>query len=345
MKTIYQSFFIALFVANQAFSQKNEVSVIGVGDIMLGSNYPSADYLPPQNGKHLLEDVSEILRNATVTFGNLEGTVLNAGGTVKNCANPNACYAFRMPEYLLSNLTAAGFDVLSIANNHVGDFGDAGRANTPNALKERNLKYAGLVSCPTAVFEKEGVKFGLAAFAPNTGTVNINDIPNAVNIVNQLKTKVDIVIVSFHGGAEGSGHQHIPRKNELYFGENRGNVHKFAHAVIDAGADIVFGHGPHVTRAVEVYKGRFIAYSLGNFCTYKQFSLKGVSGVAPIIKVYTDRQGKFLRAQVTPIYQLPSGGTKIDKQRQAIEILQALTKADFPESKIKINDEGLITLE
>ena len=343
MKFFHLFAFLFLTLPFQSFSQSDTVTVIGVGDIMLGSNYPSEDYLPANKGADLLKQAHDILKNATITFGNLEGTVLNSGGNVKKCANPAACYAFRMPEYMIDNLLAAGFDVLSIANNHVGDFGEAGRTNAPKALKKKGLYYAGLNSCPTVIFEKKGIKFGLAAFAPNTGTVNINDLPNAVHLVKQLQAQVDIVIVSFHGGAEGVNHQHVKRKKEIFYGEDRSNVYEFAHKVIDAGADIVFGHGPHVTRAVEVYKDRFIAYSLGNFCTYKQFSLKGVSGIAPIIKVFTDKQGKFSKAQITPIYQLASGGVVLDKQKQVIEIIQNLTKADFPEGKTKISDNGLIT--
>ncbi len=337
--------FVLLFFMRPflSFSQSDTVTVIGVGDIMLGSNYPSDDYLPPNKGADLMKEAHDILKNATVTFGNLEGTVLNNGGVVKKCANPAACYAFRMPEYMIDNLITAGFDVVSIANNHVGDFGEAGRTNAPKALKKKGLHYAGLMSCPTVIFEKKGIKFGLAAFAPNTGTVNINDIPNAVRIVKQLEAQVDIVIVSFHGGAEGPNHQHVKRKKEIFYGEDRSNVYEFAHKVIDAGADIVFGHGPHVTRAVEVYKDRFIAYSLGNFCTYKQFNLKGVSGIAPIVKVFTDKKGKFSKAQITPIYQHASGGVALDKQKQIIEVIQNLTKTDFPEGKVKISDNGLIT--
>ena len=126
-----------------------------------------------------------------------------------------------------------------------------------------------LVACEilhqrSTMFEKDGIKYGFCAFAPNRGTVSINEISNAVNIVANLDSLCDIVIVSFHGGAEGSKHTHITRSNEIYLGENRGNPYKFARDVIDAGADIVFGHGPHVTRAIDLYKDRFIAYNMRN---------------------------------------------------------------------------------
>ncbi len=321
---------------------KDTLTFIGVGDIMLGTNYPSANFLPPENGKYLMSAVNHILQDASVTFGNLEGVVLNEGGTVKKCSNPALCYAFRMPEKLLDNLLTAGFDVMSIANNHVGDFGAEGRKNTIKALKNINMPAAGLESVPSIIFEKDSIRYGFAGFAPNSGTMDIRNLVAAKKLVSELAEKCDIVIVSFHGGSEGTSHQHITKKDEPFHGENRGNVHAFAHAVIDAGADIVFGHGPHVTRAVEVYKDRFIAYSLGNFCTYSRFNLKGISGVAPIIKVSTDKTGKFLLGQITPIIQLGEGGVSLDKNKTAIRLIQQLTKTDFPESIIKISDEGII---
>jgi poly-gamma-glutamate capsule biosynthesis protein CapA/YwtB (metallophosphatase superfamily) len=322
--------------------QKDTLSLIGVGDIMLGTNFPSAAYLPADNGKNLLAPVNHILQDADITFGNLEGVVLNEGGAVKKCDNPSICYAFRMPEKLLDNLTTAGFDMLSIANNHVGDFGAEGRQNTVKALKERGFYAAGLESVPTVVLEKEGVKYGLAAFAPNSGTVDIRNLTAAKKIVAELAAQVDIVLVSFHGGAEGSSHQYVTRKTELFYGENRGNVYEFAHAVIDAGADVVFGHGPHVTRALEVYKNRFIAYSLGNFCTYSRFNLKGVNGLAPIVKIFIDREGKFLSGKITPIVQLGEGGVSLDESKKVIGVLQTLTKKDFPEGKLSISDDGIV---
>jgi len=123
------------------------LTLIAVGDIMLGTNYPSAAYLPANNG-NILAPVRDILRNADLTFGNLEGTVLNEGGDVKQCSDPSTCYAFRQPEYVVDYLKDSGFDLLSLANNHMGDFGNAGRLNTKRILKEKGIKHAGLETCP-----------------------------------------------------------------------------------------------------------------------------------------------------------------------------------------------------
>ena len=318
-------------------------TIVGVGDMMLGTNYPNTGYLPANDGKDLLADVREILKNADVTFGNLEGTLFDSGGTPKSCRDMSKCYVFRTPAKYVQNYVDAGFDLVSIANNHSGDFGPEGRKQTKANLKQAGILFAGLAGTDEyAVFEKDGVKYGLCAFAPNSGTCDIRNLANAKRIVEKLAGLSDIVIVSFHGGAEGSNAQHVPKRTETFVGENRGDVHAFAHAVIDAGADIVFGHGPHVTRAMELYKDRFIIYSMGNFCTYGRFSLSGPAGYAPIISLKIKPDGQFAEGQITPIYQQKTHGPKIDSQKRAIKTLQELTKADFPNSGLVISGEGKV---
>ncbi len=316
-------------------------SIIGVGDMMLGTNYPSAAYLPPNGGKDMLKDVEGILKSADVTFGNLEGTIIDQGGTPKRCNNPSACYVFRSPTAYGVHFKNAGFDLLSLANNHSGDFGAEGRRVTKQTLEENGIAYAGLAGTDeTAIIERNGLKIGFCAFAPNSGTCDIRNLPRAKAIVESMVDQTDLIIVSFHGGAEGASHQNVPRRTETYYGENRGNVHAFAHAVVDAGADIVFGHGPHVTRAAELYKDRFIIYSLGNFCTYGRFSLNGPAGIAPLIQLKVNRQGAFISGEVIPIYQQKTHGPKVDPQKRAIAKLHELTRQDFPETDLMISPEG-----
>jgi hypothetical protein len=171
----------------------------------------------------------------------------------------------------------------------------------------------------------------------------VNDIQEAKAIVKELDSLCDIVIVSFHGGAEGGQYQNVPRAHEPFHGEDRGDVYSFSHQLIDAGADIIFGNGPHVTRAVEVYKKRFIAYSLGNFCTYGGINVAGINGWAPIIKVFANSKGAFIKAEITPTYQIARDRVKIDTEKRVIKKIQELTKKDFPEVPVRIDDKGLIT--
>jgi len=321
---------------------EDTLTIVGVGDIMMGTNYPE-DKLPSGDGAFLMREVEAYLNDADITFGNLEGTLLDDGGTAKTCHDPKVCYAFRTPVRYVQNLTRAGFDIMSLANNHAGDFGETGRISTMQTLDTAGIKHAGQLVQKFVILEKDSVKYGLVAFAPNTGCVSINDLPGARQLVAHLDSICDIVIVSFHGGAEGAQYQNVPRTNELFYGENRGDVYNFSHALIDVGADVVFGHGPHVTRSIEVYKERFIAYSLGNFCTYRGISVNGVNGLAPIVKLYTDQNGKFFKGKIIPTYQTYGTGVRVDPQNQVIKKIQELTKKDFPESQIQIAENGLIT--
>lgn len=324
-------------------SQLQTVKIIGVGDIMLGTNFPNTSFLPPNDGKNILQPVKEIINKGNVSFGNLEGAILTGEGTVKTCSNPKVCYAFKMPDHYVNYLLDAGFDLVSIANNHSQDFGIEGTSNTTSILQAAGIHYAGLDKCPYTTFEKDGIKYGFAAFSPNTGTIKINDYLNAKKIISYLDTICDIVIVSFHGGAEGSNMKHITRKTEMFLGENRGNPYEFSRIAIDAGADVVLGHGPHVTRAIDLYKDRFIAYSLGNFATYGRFNLSGPNGIAPIIELNLSVNGEFISGKIYSTVQLGKGGPIIDEQNRALKEIQELTQTDIPECMLKIESNGTIT--
>ncbi|HYG02628.1 MAG TPA: CapA family protein [Chryseosolibacter sp.] len=342
MRILAAAILILIPVFASAQAGNDTLTIIGVGDIMMGTNYPE-DKLPPDNGAFLMREVESILNDADVTFGNLEGTLLDGEGTPKKCNDPKVCYAFRTPVNYVKNLLSAGFDMVSLANNHAGDMGDEGRRSTMRTLENAGILHAGQITQKTTIFVKDSIRYGLAAFAPNSNCVPLNDLENAVGIIKALADTVDVVIVSFHGGAEGAKFQNVPRVNEMYYGENRGDVYKFSHLMIDAGADIIFGHGPHVTRAVEVYKNRFIAYSLGNFCTYRGISVNGVNGIAPIVKVFTDKEGKFLKGRITATYQTYATGVRIDPNKQVIKKIQELNQKDFPDSPTRIDDNGIIT--
>lgn len=308
---------------------------------MLGTNFPSEKYLP-KDCSILLENVSNVISNSDITFGNLEGCLSDNAKLKKRCRDSTKCYAFRMPEKFGVCLKDIGLDIVSIANNHIMDFGTEGLSDTKKILESLDIKYAGTIKDPYTIFTKDSIKYGFCAFSPNKGTQSINNYQEAIKIVSLLNEKCDIVIASFHGGAEGKEHQHITKETEFYYGENRGNVYKFSHALIDAGADIIFGHGPHVTRAIELYKNRFIAYSLGNFCTFKRFNLKGVNGISPAIKINVNTLGEFQKGEITPIKQIQAGIPIIDPSKEVIKTIRELTNYDFKLSKLVITDKGEI---
>jgi poly-gamma-glutamate capsule biosynthesis protein CapA/YwtB (metallophosphatase superfamily) len=221
-------------------SEDSLITIVAVGDMMLGTNFPDPSFLPAPE-LFLLEPMYSFLQNADLTFGNLEGTILNEGGEVKKCSDPTKCYAFRQPEYFVDQYKLAGFDILSLANNHMGDFGNAGRTNSQRILKEKNIHFAGLDDCPWDTVTINGITYGFTAFAPNNFCLQITDYNKLEEIVSLLNQISDIVIVSFHGGAEGASKTHVTRKTEIFFEENRGNVYEFANKAIDAGADLVLG--------------------------------------------------------------------------------------------------------
>lgn len=324
------------------------ITVVAVGDIMIGSNFPNVGFLPDDDGKTSFDAVKPFLQG-DIVFGNLEGVLLDKGASPK-CPNDETteiitptkmCYAFRMPVRYGQIIKEAGFNVLSIANNHIGDFGDAGRTSTMQTLDKLGIHYAGLQSKPTAIFEQNGVTYGFAAFAPNLATVSLHDIQGAKNIVKQLDKQADIVIVSFHGGAEGAEHTRVPKTTETYLNENRGDVHAFAHAVIDAGADVVLGHGPHVTRAVELYNNRLIAYSLGNFNTYGAFNVRGVNGIAPLLSITLQADGSFVSADVISIKQTKTNRLQLDSTHAAFNELKKLSELDFPKQNLIFQDNRI----
>lgn len=323
----------------------DSVCIAAVGDIMMGTSYPTNATLPRDSGNSSFKNVSKHLRSADVAFGNLEGTLLNGGQPASYKMHlKSKAYLFRMPVSYGKVLKNAGFDVLSVANNHIGDFGDRGRASTLKALDSAGIYYAGLQRCPTAEFTIKGIKYGFCSFAPNSQTMSIFDLKEAGRIISDLKSRCDIVIVSFHGGGEGPEFEHVPFKNESYFSEKRGNVHAFAHNAIDNGADLIFGNGPHVSRAMEVYKGRLIAYSLGNFLTYSSVNITGMGGIAPLLKVYVNRKGEFLSGNIISVKQSHEKGLVPDTAHKAAKRVKWLTETDFKTNPLGISQTGVLSL-
>ena len=114
--------------------------------------------------------------------------------------------------------------------------------------------------------------------------------------------------------------------------------------LIDAGADVVIGHGPHVPRALELYKSRLIAYSLGNFCTYAKFNLKGISGYAPLLTFKVNQKGEFSEGKIYSFLQQGEGGPMKDETNAAAQLIRQLSIEDFPESTLLIDEEGKISV-
>jgi hypothetical protein len=321
-------------------AHKNELRLVAVGDIMMGTTFPNSSYLDPKE-EYPFKEADTIFANADIVFGNLEGTLTDRGENAKNCKDPSKCYSFKSPEKYTAHLKKAGFNVMSIANNHIGDFGKIGKENTSKSLAKYDIAHAGILSIPHSIFTKDGITYGFCAFSPNKDTMKLTDLKRATTIVQALAEQCDIVIVSFHGGAEGTDHLHVTKATEYYYGENRGNVYEFAHTLIDHGADVILGHGPHIVRGIEIYKGRFIAYSLGNFCTYKRFDLRGKKGNAPIAAINMTFDGAFISGKIHSFRQRDAVYPYPDpEKKRALKEIKRLTEIDFPDSTIQFEASG-----
>jgi hypothetical protein len=323
------------------------ITIAAVGDIMLGSPFPNETRMPPDDGADLLKAVTPILSAADIAFGNLEGPIVDGGASSKCSPNSTRCFAFRMPTRYGKYLKEAGFDVMSTANNHASDFGDTGRASTRKVLDELGIKHAGSdkYQYSTTYLTVKGKKIAFIGFAHNNIVPNVNDLVNARRLVLEAKKNSDLVVVSFHGGAEGTGAQHVPQRNELFAGESRGNLPAFARTVIDAGADLVLGHGPHVLRGMEIYKDRLVMYSLGNFATYGWFQLAAETGLTMILEVKLGNDGKFLGGKIHAGRQEGRGIPTLDKSGESIRVVRSLSEADFGVNAPKIADDGTITIK
>ena len=323
----------------------SEIRIRAVGDVMLGTDFPSARYLPPNGGADLLSGVLDELRDADLTFMNLEGPFLDGGVSSKCRRGSTSCYAFRTPTSYGQWLADADLDLASIANNHAMDFTNDdpmldGRQSTIRLLDSLGIAWSGPAGTFASV-EHGGLRVAMAAYHAFDHSNYLNDEPAAARFIAEIAETHDIVIVSFHGGAEG-GAIRVPRGRETYYGENRGDLRLFSHTVIDAGADLVIGHGPHVPRGIEVYNGRLIAYSLGNFATYGRFSLRGNNGLAPILDVTLDSEGAFVSGSVLSAKQVGEGVPVMDENGRAAALMAELSASDFPESEAVVLADGTI---
>jgi hypothetical protein len=305
---------------------------------MMGTTYPDYD-LPADNGNYVFTRVRSVLLDADLTFGNLEGTLLIGGVSTKKVKKGRS-YAFRTPPQFASNMSEAGFDFVNLANNHMNDFGYDGIRSTMEALEEVGIEYGGPYG-QIGHLEIDGTGIAVICFATSPNTTSLLNVHEAQRIVAQEARASDIVVVSFHGGGEGLSYLHTRDTFEYYLGTPRGNVVAFAHAVVDSGADFVWGHGPHVPRALELYKRRLIAYSLGNFFTWG-FNVSEERGYAPMLKITFDSFGAFAGGQIVSALQKSRQPLELDSLHRAAALMRRLTIEDFPETPLSITKDGAV---
>ena len=311
------------------------ITIAAVGDTMLGST----PVLPPDPAAYLAP-VRGALR-AGLVFGNLEGTLTDR--TAGKCgAGSTACFAFRAPPTFARALRAAGFDVLSDANNHSYDFGPGGQSDTVAALHAAGIAQTGLPGEITVV-HRGGLRVAFVAFAPYSDTASLLDLDGARRLVARAARSADIVVCAMHAGAEGTAAQHLTGGEETYAGEDRGDPERFARAAVDAGADLVLGSGPHVLRGMEVYRGRLIAYSLGNFAGYHNFGLDGVLADSVILRVRLTAAGAFAGGRLVSVRLVDAGRPAIDPAGTGARLVAELSRADLGGRAVRIDPDGRLS--
>ncbi|MEO0575771.1 MAG: CapA family protein [Pseudomonadota bacterium] len=316
------------------------LSISAVGDMMLGTDFPK-HRLADDDGQGLLAAVAPILSATDITFGNIEGVLMDGGTPAKRCSNPSACYLFRSPARYAQHFANAGFDAVSFANNHARDFGEEGRTASMRHAAAAGMHHSGREG-DIASWRVNGLDIAMIAFAVTRNSNSMLEIAPAAKQVALLAEEHDVVIVSFHGGAEGLGSLRIPFAEETYYNEPRGDVVAFSRAMVDVGADLVLGHGPHVVRAMERYKDRLIAYSLGNFATYFGISVAGLKGVAPILEVNLNGYGEFVDGRLHSTRQPRPNGPLPDTSNTALRVIKALSIADFLDTGLVFHDDGAL---
>jgi hypothetical protein len=345
-----------------------------VGDINLGT-LTLPDGVPPDEGRGLF-DASRPELQGDLVVGNFEGVLGDSGVTYKcgpegrrvpapdtlvakpplrrqttrttrsqRAEPPRLCYAFLTPTALAPRLVEAGFTHLNLANNHANDFGSEGRATTERILDSIGVRIYGPLGSIAVDTVRRGdslTTVGLVGFTTYPHSYDLLDLARSAAVVDSVRDMVELLVVTFHGGAEGSRALHVPVAAESLGREPRGDLRAWARAVIDAGADAVVGHGPHVLRGIEFYRGKPIVYSLGNFLTYRGFNLAGPLGQTGVLRLEAGPDGRWDRMRLAPMSQLPGSGPAPDTTGAVLELVRRLSREDFGETAARVGENGEI---
>jgi len=282
--------------------EKEKITVFFVGDILLDRGvkrkiemYGDGDFKFP------FLKIVQFLNKADLLIGNLEGPISDKGKKV------GSIYSFRMNPKAIDGLKFAGFDVVSLANNHILDYGKVAMEDTFLRLKEAGIDYVGggfngREACSPKIKVIKGTKIAFLAFTnlgspfwqatgENSGICWLNE-ENLEKSIKESRERADIVFVLFHFGDE--------------YQEKSNPIQKyFSHLAIDFGADLIVGHHPHVVQEIEEYKGKYIAYSLGNFIFDQDFSNKTMEGMLlkVLIKEKKIKQVSPLKIKINQYFQ------------------------------------------
>ncbi len=294
-------------------------SLIFVGDIMLSRGVDS--WMRRRGYLYPFENIAGVTNSAEIVFGNLESPLSTKGEKEGNF------YSFRGNPEAVKGLAYAGFDVLNLANNHILDYGKEAFEETVELLRKNNIQTIGAgkdlqEARKPAIFNLGDLKIALLGYNVSPGAFYAKDnrfgVTKAesawiIEDIERVKKKADLVIVSFHWGIE---YEDFPTEYQK----------SLAHMAVDHGADMVIGHHTHTFQGIEIYKGKLIAYSLGNFV----FDQRDIKNNQSFVLKVNFRGKNLLSAEIIPIELVTyTCSPKVAEGKMAQEILERL---DFDSS-------------
>lgn len=230
------------------------ITISFAGDVTLG-NYIGAPYYGSFDNEfnninsdysYFFKNVSDIFKNDDISIVNFEGTLTNS-----TVGNTEKKFAFKGDPSYINILKEGNIEAVSIANNHSQDYFEQGLEDTKNILRENDIKYSGMGS--SCIIESNGIKVALLAYNGWDSNYTDSFLSSIRNDIEKIKEEANMVAIYFHWGIERANY---PTQGQI----------NFAHFAIDNVVDLVIGSHPHVLQGIEIYKDKYIAYSLGNFC-------------------------------------------------------------------------------
>lgn len=333
----------------------HQVRICAGGDVTLGTNldttwtatawsrygirlpaYPDPDAL--------LAPIADLIPDADILLLNIEGAIGDAAPSETKCASTAShCFAFQQPlrtADALGRMSGTLRIVGNIANNHSRDAGEKGFTATKTSLSMAGIMVTGSDTLPTIVVTNAGDTVAFLGFHTSRETPDARDLLAVRRYVSRAASQWSRVVVTAHIGAEGIGSQHTKNAVEMFFGNSRGNPVAFARTAIDAGADWVVAHGPHVLRAGEWRKDGLIFYSLGNLLNYGPFLLSEPMNRGAIACISLGETGGPADPRVISTYQDYPGHVRRDNAKRAIALMNSLSAFDFPPTGIFLDSAG-----
>jgi hypothetical protein len=346
MKSLILAATALLTIVESAHARpRRTVTISAVGHVVIATDHPEKpSYLPPADGRGLIDEVAPLVADADLSFGNLAAPI-STRGKPKTWADGETAWAFRTPPRYAHVLKRLGFDVMLTANNHILDFGHEAFDDTIALLDELKIGHVGRIG-EVHRMRRRGLRVAVVGFAPpyREDFQSNRDIEAAGIEVARIGQAADIVIALIHGGGEGREAKHVPRRTEYVGSMNRGRMVELSRHLVDMGADLVVGFGAHHPRAMEVYRGRIIAYALGNFLTYGPFDLKNPNYMGAVLQVTLDAEGELVEGQLVPLRLRHPGVPRFDPRGASLNLLRRLSRVDFPESPLTIREDGTLVL-